>query len=300
MEQDWRLLIDAGGTNVRFGRADRAHAVRDTVSLPTRSFARFEDALVHYLGQLGSDITFTSAAVAGAGPVKDGEIRLTNNAWRIRADDIARILGANVSVRLVNDLEAVAYGLPYFEPGDVNWIAPPQAGMEPQQRMLAINVGTGFGSACVIRSRSGWVACPSEAGHMTLGAVDAAELTVQVLFGAGALTVEDVLSGDGVAHLRTLLAQGDERNAAAADAGAWFGAWLARVSTNLALASASWDGVFFCGSVVSAWWRTADLAEFHNQFIGNGKMRDQLRRTPVGLIEHDWPAFVGLSNQDII
>lgn len=289
MEQDWRLLVDAGGTNVRFGRTDRTHKIHDAVSLPTRSFARFEDALTHYIGQIGSGDTFGSAAVAGAGPVTDDGIRLTNNCWSIRAGDVANILGGGVPVRLVNDLEAVAYGLPHLEADDVDWIITPMADQTSRRRLLAVNVGTGFGSACVIRSPIGWVACPSESGHMTLGACDDAELAIHALLGSGPLSVEDVLSGDGVARLR----------AATTNADAWFGAWLARVSANLVLASASWDGVFFCGSVVSAWWRSADLAAFHRALIGNGKMRDRLARTPVGLIQHDLPAFVGLSHLEI-
>jgi glucokinase len=294
---DWRLLVDAGGTNVRFGRVAGTREIHDAVSLPARSFATFDDALEHYLGQLSGDLKFTTAAVAGAGPVGVGEIRLTNNSWCIRADAIARILGGDPHIRLVNDLEAVAYCLPHLDDDYIDWITAGPARPAAPQRMLAVNVGTGFGSACVIRSPHGWVACPSEAGHMTLGAVDDAELAIHAQIGAGPLTIEDVLSGDGIVKLRALLQkQGDD----ATQADAWFGMWLARACANLVLASASWDGVLLCGSVASAWWRSADFEAFQNAFAGTSAMRDRLRRTPIGLIQHDWPAFVGLSNLEIL
>ena len=130
---------------------------------------------------------------------------------------------------------------------------------------------------------------------MTLGALDSTELDLHRKLAPDPLTVEDVLSGDGVRNLRAKLALMDG-NATADD---WFSIWLARTSNTLALATASWDGVFFCGSVVSAWWQAADHAAFRKLFIGSGPMREPLQRTPIGLIRHDLPAFIGLMHLEI-
>jgi len=314
--EKWRLLVDVGGTNVRFGRSLNGQDACGTRSWPVNAFDSFEAALRAYLTTLDTDTHFSSAAIAAAGPATPHSINLTNNDWLITSADLPRVLGYELSVRLLNDLEAVAYALPYLRDNQVDWIDSAHAPSGQAQRMLAINVGTGFGSASVISSFGSWVSCPAESGHMYLGACDARELALLSTLGHNIPTVEDILSGDGVRRLWAALLGSKtgsissesptdyEFNFASPDPTVhetlqFFSTFLARAASNLVLAAATWDGVYLCGSVAIAWSQSADYVAFRRAFVGTGKMCDRLAQTPIGLIRHELPAFVGLTNVDV-
>src|ERR1041385_4245952 len=54
-----------------------------------------------------------------AGPVIDGRVKITNLPWVMDEVSLARDLNLK-SVRLMNDLEAVAKAIPHLSPGDIN------------------------------------------------------------------------------------------------------------------------------------------------------------------------------------
>ena len=147
--------------------------------------------------------------------------------------------------------------------------------------MLAVNVGTGFGAASAIWRDGRWYTCPSEAGHMTLGSVEAiAALPADT-------SVENVLSGSGLARLHERLAGGrraadppdaadvfaqSARDAAAARTVEVFTAILGRIAGDLTLATCAWGGVYLCGSVATAWSAIADTGRFRAEFTRKGPM----------------------------
>lgn len=313
MTETWRLIADVGGTNVRFARSRADGLIRDSRSWPGQSFDSFNAALEAYLASLDEGTSFHAAAIAAAGPVDGDAIKLTNNDWRIEASVVSTQLGDNIAVRLLNDLEAVAFALPYLTGDQLEWItrgAPPSP---RSNRMLAVNVGTGFGSAALQKDHDEWISCPAESGHMRLVMQTADEFALIAQLGLADPTVEDVLSGHGIQQLwkacaRSTSAQeadhGTAENAfefasddpASRTATRHFSRFLARAASDLVLASAAWDGLYLCGSVANAWSAHADLNEFHRVFCGQSKMRDRLGQTPVAMIRHDTPAFVGLAN----
>lgn len=321
MTDHWRLLADVGGTNVRFGRSLGGLNICDTCSWPVSTFDSFETALRTYLATLDEEIRFASVAIAAAGPTSADKIAITNNDWIVTSDDIRGVLGHEVTVKLLNDLEAVAYALPYLSDNQVGWIdsvrgSSKQAQSKRAQRMLAVNVGTGFGSATIIGTSEGWVSCPAESGHMHLSVCDDHELTLLSKLGAGRLTNEDILSGDGVRRLWSALAISQAGSAATMSLAdhaldfadpdpisnetlRYFSTFLARAISDLVLAAAAWDGVYLCGSVAIAWSHSADHIEFRRAFVGASKMRHLLAETPISLIRPEVPAFVGLANVDV-
>ncbi len=296
MTNERRLIADLGGTNARFACSDGKGAISDEWIQPVSAFPTFSAALDAYLETLVDGRAFTSAAIAAAGPVDRDEVRLTNSAWHVSKAQLLERLGEHVKVRLINDLEAVAFAIPFLCADDVAF-----SDRKPQSlgdRMLAVNVGTGFGAASLIRAESGWLSCPSEAGHMVLGATNSEELELFQKFSGADLTVEDVLSGPGVRQLDDALGNAETDHVSSSAFGLMTPI-LARVSANLTLSSAAWGGVYFCGSVATAWWQLADLTEFRRLFCGNSKMTSRLEAVPLGLIQVEQPAFVGLAQMDI-
>jgi len=310
----WRLLADVGGTNVRFARSSQEQDISDVRTWPNDEFDCFDAALKAYLATLGVHEGFSSAVIAAAGPTTPDAIALTNNDWVVTLDGCRRVLGDDLMVRLMNDLEAVAYALPYLPSNQVDIIdavGPPRQQVE---RMLAVNVGTGFGSAAIIKSAGRWVCCPAESGHMELAIRDGDERALVSALGYDSATFEDIMSGNGVRRVRSAVSDctpgttignaNDTFDFAATDPVSkevlrYFSVFLARATANLVLASTAWDGVYLCGSVATAWSKSADYTEFRRAFAGTGRMRHQLARTPIGLIRHELPAFVGLAHVDL-
>lgn len=316
MSEYRRLIADIGGTNARFAWSDATGSIHDTWVRTVAEFETFEAALAAYLKTLGAGVAFASAAVAAAGPVSGDEISVTNNDWRIRGQQLASQLGAQANVRLVNDLQAVAHAIPFLKAQQLEVLDLEPKPLAQRERMIAVNVGTGFGAAGLIRDAGSWTSFPSESGHMVMGASDGQELELFERLSGDGLSVEEVLSGDGVRRLASALnaGPGDAALQAGRDVGgpntcegdalsgevcAVVTKLFARVCANLTLASGAWGGVYVCGSVAQAWWQRADHAEFRRLYNGRTKMREKLADTPISLITIDHPAFVGLAHMEL-
>jgi glucokinase len=305
----WRLVGDVGGTNARFARASGG-VISQRRNYAVPEYVTFYDALRRYLNETGGTDGCTSGAIGVAGPVDGGYCKLTNAPWIIDAKEAGRLLGG-VPTELLNDLEAVAAGLPYLADKDLKNLGAPRA-QGARRTMLALNVGTGFGAASAVALRGGWTNCACEPGHMTLGALDADELTVTDGFGS----VEQLLSGRGVQALYARLASRagvsieNVRGGAAifasvrsdpiaAETVRYFSRLLGRVAGDLVLAAGAWGGVFLCGSVCQGWAAVADVGEFRAYFETKSVMTERMRSVYSGVIQMDDISLFGLTHLDI-
>jgi len=297
----WRLVADVGGTNVRFARTQNGNRLSEPRCYLVSAFPSFMSALQVYLGETGGLLGCESAAIGAAGPVDADAVRLTNADWVIRRAEVSAAIGAPCG--LVNDVQAVACGVPYLSNGDLLMLGEAAPDLGRAQRLLTANVGTGFGAATLVNSSAGWLCCPSEAGHMTL--------TCRELDGPlrdEFTSVEHLLSGPGLCHLHHLLSNGpamtnpasifcqtssDAHCAAVLEV---FTRVFGEVLGNLALAVAAWDGVFLCGSVARAFSETADLSIFRRAFERKGPMTGLMKRIPIAVILKGDAALVGLAN----
>lgn len=269
-----RLMADIGGTNARFALAESAEALEAHV-LPVRDFARFEDALAVFLERCAVPLSaIGSCAVAAAGPVSGGVVHLTNAPWVVDTTALTRRLGCPVGV--LNDLEAVACALPVLGARDIHMLR--AGGASAPAPMIAVNVGTGFGGAVAVPVRGAWYPLAAEPGHMLLS--------------GGPGTVEDLLSGPGLARARE---QGG------ADIQARFSAALGQVTRDLVLATGAWGGVRFCGGVLGAWDEVIDDDAFFEGFDTDpeGPMAPRLAGVSLARIIHPHPALLGLLNAPI-
>jgi glucokinase len=104
----------------------------------------------------------TSACFDVAGPVIDGQARMTNLAWDLNEAELCRGLGL-ARVTLLNDLNAVAHAIPHLKSEQLVDINPGKAKLHGAIAVMA--PGTGLGEAFLIWSGTAYVACPSEGGH---------------------------------------------------------------------------------------------------------------------------------------
>ena len=107
------LAGDIGGTNVRLALAESASVpagfeISHQQLFLSNSFDDFDSILRLFLQEtLASP---TAACFAVAGPVNHGRARVTNLPWELDEKDLSRQLGT-AAVRLLNDFEAVGYGI---------------------------------------------------------------------------------------------------------------------------------------------------------------------------------------------
>ena len=96
------------------------------------------------------------------GPVIGGHAHLTNLPWELEERALAGSLELR-SVKLMNDLEAVAHAVPELLPEETVIINP---GKRIENAAIAILApGTGLGEAFLVRNGGDYVACASEGGH---------------------------------------------------------------------------------------------------------------------------------------
>ncbi len=110
----------------------------------------------------GASGKVTAASFGIAGPVVNNRVHATNLPWIIEGAAMASFLGLN-RVRLINDVEAAAYGIGVMEPQDLDTIYPGAPGAEGTR--VVISAGTGLGEGILCWDGKQYIIMPTEAGH---------------------------------------------------------------------------------------------------------------------------------------
>ena len=202
------LAADVGGTKTALGvygltegglRLQRQHRYA------SREWPCFDQMLTDFLqreGSHGSPGQLASACFAVAGPVRQGQARLTNLDWVVDQQQLARFLGLS-AVEVINDIAVLVHGLPHLRPAMAVEL---QAG-EPQPggTVAVLSLGTGLGMAMGVSTPTGLCSCPSEGGHQEFSPCNPREWQLRQWLladlGLERLSVERVASGTGLGHV---------------------------------------------------------------------------------------------------
>jgi glucokinase len=90
-----------------------------------------------------------AASIAVAGPIIDGQVRLTNRNWSIRTADLSAFGFADVL--LLNDFAALAFAADHLQARDLRTIGPEVRGA-PGGSLTILGAGSGFGVSCLARN----------------------------------------------------------------------------------------------------------------------------------------------------
>jgi glucokinase len=198
------LAGDIGGTKTLLALFERRPvrpipiAVR---SFQTMQFQSLGDMIAVFLTTEGLNPNRIEAACFGvAGPVVDGQSQLTNVGWVVVAADV-RDRFALHEVRLLNDLEAMAWSVPVLGPAELETL---QAGRRaPTGNAAVIAAGTGLGMAILVRVGTTWLPVATEGGHADFPPRTPGEVALLNAltgwFGRGQW--EDIVSGPGLVNL---------------------------------------------------------------------------------------------------
>jgi glucokinase len=267
---------------------------------------------------LGAADRVDAAAFGIAGPVVDDAVVTTNLPWRVAAQSLRTLLGSE-HVRLLNDLEATAYGALALEPTSLLVVNPGRA--RPGHRAV-IAAGTGLGQALLFWDGARHHPVATEGGHADFAPADELEdaLLRYLRRSYGRVSYERIVSGPGLLNVFHFLAQELRRpvapevaaRVAAGDGGAAIGeaALSATCATcveavrivmrvygaqagNLALTAMATGGVYVGGGVVPKLLPYVTDGRFLEAFTAKGRYTQFMSEIPLHVILDPKAALLG-------
>jgi glucokinase len=317
------LAGDIGGTKtnlavfspVKGWRVPYAEATFSSVDYPSL------EALVHeFLAQHNFSIERASFGVAG--PVVNGHASITNLSWMMEETQLQQELHIP-SVRLLNDLDAIAHAVPYLESQDLHTINEGQA--VSGGAIAVIAPGTGLGEAFLTWDGSRYQAHTSEGGHADFAPANSfqIELLRYLLTRFPHVSFERVCSGKGLPNIYDFL-----RDSGYAEEPHWlaeqlaathdrspiivnnaldkeqacelctatlntFVSILAAEAGNLALKVLATGGVYIGGGITPRLISYLDKEHFMKAFTHKGRFTQLLAQMPVHVILNPKAALLG-------
>lgn len=301
------LAADIGGTKTLLQLSRAGDAGQDVLReqrFDSAAYADFETMLDEFLaaaraaGFTGVD----AACIAVAGPVTGAQAKVTNLPWLIRVD-VLQTRFSIAHVRLINDFQAVGYGIDALTANDLLVL---QAGRAVENAPRAvIGAGTGLGEGILVWQRDHYEVLATEGGHVDFAPTDALQREFLAFMSErrARLSYEEVLSGKGLASLYRFLVHhhggtqpAPEFDAAAVAAAAQAGDALAIAAQkmfvriygaqagNLALTCLAAGGVYIAGGIAPRMREYMIDGAFVAAFRDKGPMESLLIHYPVSLI----------------
>ena len=198
------LAGDVGGTKTLLGLFAPAPERPKTIEVGefvTLDYNALEPMLREFLRVQNVDARRVDAACFGvAGAVTSQVARLTNVPWLVDGTALGEAFPFR-RVRVINDLEALAYGVTVLEPSELKTL---QVGVSVADGNAAvIAAGTGLGEAMLHNVEGRFVPAASEGGHADFSARTPRELEMvrEMTKVFGRVSVEHVVSGIGLVNV---------------------------------------------------------------------------------------------------
>jgi glucokinase len=317
------LAGDVGGTKTRLAIFSAESGPRAPLAVATRPSQRdgsLEESVKAFLR--GGEWPVERACFAVAGPVVGGRATVTNLPWALDEAGLAERLGLR-SVRLVNDLQALAHGVPLLVDRDLHTLSVGEA--VPTSNLAVIAPGTGLGEAFLTWDGAAYRAHASEGGHADFAPTSPTEAALLTYLWERFehVSYERVCSGLGIPNLyaflkasgraeepawlaRELAAAPDptppivaaaldptRRCALAAAALDLFVAILGAEAGNLALKTLATGGVYLGGGIPPRILPALADGAFLTAFRRKGRFAPLLERVPVQVVTRPDVALLG-------
>ncbi len=313
------LAGDVGGTKTNLGLySDAGGGLRRTVFRSFRSaeYPSLEAILEAFLaGQDG----VTLACVGVAGPVTAGRSRLTNLSWAVDQEAVRLACGARAAF-LVNDLQAMAFSIPFLPPEGLATLH--EGTPDPEGNMAVAAAGTGLGEAFLLRHGTRYLPVASEGGHVDFAPRNEREvaLLLHLRKEYGRVSAERVISGPGLHAVYRFLREAEGRpeipevearlasedpprvivsaglsgvSGACRETLRFFSVLYGAVAGNLALQYAATGGVALGGGVSPAILPVLAEGGFLESFRDKGRFRAFLEKIPVKVIADERASLLG-------
>jgi glucokinase len=195
------LAGDIGGTKTNLaifplGGEPRVPLIEAT--FPSGQYASLEALVTEFLSR--TNVTVERACFGVAGPVVAGQAKVTNLPWSMDEQRLQEALHIP-KVRLLNDLDAMAHGVPFLQPEDLYTLNTGKA--VPDGTLAVIAPGTGLGEAFLTWEGDHYHAHASEGGHTDFGPTNSSEMEMlRYLLGRfDHVSYEHIASGIGLPNI---------------------------------------------------------------------------------------------------
>jgi glucokinase len=320
------LAGDIGGTKTHLAIFSPEKGPHDIVVeriYPSGQYQNLEAIVQAFMAEV--NLPIERAVFGVAGPVTSNQATITNLPWIIRESRLQEVLQID-SVTLLNDLEAIAFAVPFLEPSELQTLN--DGDPEPYGPIAVIAPGTGLGEAYLTWHDGHYHAHASEGGHADFAPTDELEMSLlrYMLRLYDHVSYEKVCSGLGIRNLYFFL-----KNTGYAPEPPWLAKQLLEVNDatplivsaalnhdeqpcelavaalrlfvsilgaeagNLALKLMSTGGVYLGGGIPRRILPWLEHKHFMQSFLNKGRFSTVLIRLPVHVILNRNAALLGVA-----
>lgn len=322
------LAGDIGGTkthlaifSLRTGPTHEKDAIFKSADYPS-----LEAIVQKFLADAG--LSVAKAVFGVAGPVVNGESKVTNLPWHITEANLSQTLQLpSTSVKLLNDLEAIAYAVPHLAADDLSPLNGDNLDPNLGGHKAVIAPGTGLGEAILFHHNHQFHVLPSEGGHTDFAPHNNLQMGLlrYMMDRYNHVSYERVCSGGlGIpnihAYLQNVRAAEESPQVAEALRQARdptpiiiqaalanecelcratlniFVSILGAEAGNLALKVMATGGIYLGGGIPPRILTKLKDGTFMAAFVNKGRFADLLRRIPVYVILNENPGLLGAAH----
>lgn len=317
------LAGDIGGTKTRLGLFSREQGPNHPIiskKYSSPDFSGLEHIVRTFIHEYS--VNTEQACFGVAGPVKNSQAAITNLSWTINSEILKRQTGIK-QILLLNDLQAMAYAVPYLENSMLETINPGIPAEEGTKALVA--AGTGLGEVFLTWGGCRYQANSSEGGHTDFG--PRTDLEVELLNymrkSYDHVSYERVCSGIGIPNLYAFLrdtrkyaeppalarklALTADQTPVIVDAGLnhpednpicaavleLFTSILGAEAGNLAMKVASYGGIYIGGGIPPKIAEYIHKPLFLEAFKAKGRLTPMIDDIPIYLVTHKDVALMG-------
>lgn len=317
------LAGDIGGTKTTLAVISREAGPRAPLieaTFPSARYSSLEALVREFLSHVTERVDRAIFGVAG--PVVAGRAKITNLTWLMDEVKLQDALHLS-SVRLLNDLAAIAHAVPILELSDLHTLSVGKP--EAQGTLAVIAPGTGLGQAFLVWDGARYRAYASEGGHVDFAPTNALEMELlrYLLQCFEHVSYERVGSGMGLSNIYRFLKESgyakepawlegqlasaedptlvivsaalNEQKPCALCAATLeiFVSILGKAAGNWALTVLATGGVYLGGGIPPYILPALKSERFINAFKSKGRMSDLMTCIPVHVILNSKAALLG-------
>ncbi len=313
------LAVDIGGTKVRVALVSDDLQVSHAKRYQSDEFDGLEKILEDYLDL--HKVAIKAISIGVAGPVVNGQVRLTNLDWLLDQIELSKNLNGK-PVYLLNDLEAFGWGISKLDDKAFRVL---NKGHNKLGNQALIAAGTGLGESVLVFDGRHHRPFPSEGSHADFGPPEKqdADFSRWLFNHYDHVSWERVVSGSfGFRNLYLYLKQTDQYQKdpdldgkvdasdfgrfimEAADMGSKiaeqvmlrFCRYYGAEAGNLALKSMAIGGVYVAGGIAPKILKWLEKGTFVEGFVEKGRFKGLLKEVPVKVVVDDDCALKGAAN----
>ena len=309
------LIGDIGGTNARFALSTNLQPhFQLAQTFQCADFISINDAIDAYLS--AHNIKKLAAIyLAVAGPIIDGNVKLTNNHWRVETNKLKEKFGLS-EVHLVNDFSAIALSLTTMTADNLlsiggEWDFNPNNNFN----VAAIGPGSGLGVSGLINNDHKITPIVTEGGHSGFAPETKLQSEIYRILQKkfDRISIEHVLSGPGLINIHQSLCTINSQNSCGLSAAQiasegtqgddeichktmdLFFEILGQVAGDIALLQGAQQGVFIAGGITQRYPEYLQRSNFRRGFENKGPGQNLMTSIPTWLIKRKNPGLVGCS-----